>query len=104
MIDPEKNRTKQEGANFRSIRESKSLDLEGQAAWLPWPEAEDGFSSSPIPTPNTTPAATPHLELPPTMTRSGSVSSSQGHASCLGNEIKEESPSEVVTETLASPA
>ncbi|GAA5893781.1 serine/threonine-protein kinase [Sporobolomyces salmoneus] len=86
--------TKQEGANFRSIRESKSLDLEGQAAWLPWPEAEDGFSSSPIPTPNGTPAATPHLELPPTTTtttsmkRSGS-GSSQGQVSYLGKEIKE---------------
>ncbi|GAA5874747.1 hypothetical protein JCM16303_002970 [Sporobolomyces ruberrimus] len=82
--------TKHEGTNFRSIRESKSLDLEGQAAWLPWPEAEDGFSSSPIPTPNGTPAATPHLELPPTMARSAS-GSSQGQVSYLGKEIKSES-------------
>lgn len=94
-------RTKQEGANFRSIRESKSLDLEGQAAWLPWPEAEDGFSSSPIPTPNGTPAATPHLELPPTMARSGSVSS-QGQTSYLGKEIKEEPSEEKATESLAA--
>ncbi|GAA5988987.1 hypothetical protein JCM5350_001741 [Sporobolomyces pararoseus] len=93
--------TKQEGANFRSIRESKSLDLEGQAAWLPWPEAEDGFSSSPIPTPNGTPAATPHLELPPTMARSGSVSS-QGQTSYLGKEIKEEPSEEKATESLAA--
>ncbi|GAA6011880.1 hypothetical protein JCM11491_000089 [Sporobolomyces phaffii] len=92
--------TKHEGSNFRSLRESKSLDLEGQAAWLPWPEAEDGFSSSPIPTPNGTPVATPHLELPPTMARSASTTSSQGQVSYLGKEIKAET-SEHATETLA---
>lgn len=36
------------------MRESKSLDLEGQAAWQPWPEAEDGIHSA-IPTPVGTP-------------------------------------------------
>ncbi|ORY46306.1 kinase-like domain-containing protein [Leucosporidium creatinivorum] len=43
----------QDTVNFRSLRDSKSLDLEGQgAAWLPWPEsASEGFSSSPIGTP-----------------------------------------------------
>jgi len=84
-------RTKHEGQNFRSIRESKSLDLEGQAAWLPWPEAEDGFSSSPIPTPNGTPLATPQLELPPVMDRSAS-GSSHGRPSYLGKEVKSEEP------------
>ncbi|GAA5925697.1 uncharacterized protein JCM15063_005093 [Sporobolomyces koalae] len=81
--------TKHEGNNFRSIRDSKSLDLEGQAAWLPWPEAEDGFSSSPIPTPNGTPAATPALELPPEMTRSASGTSHKG-VPFLGNNLKPE--------------
>ncbi|GAA5820236.1 hypothetical protein JCM11251_005536 [Rhodosporidiobolus azoricus] len=47
-----------ETANFRAMRESKSLDLEGQAAWLPWPEEEAAFQTprnSPIPTPLGTP-------------------------------------------------
>lgn len=46
--------TNAEHTNFRSMRESKSLDLEGQAAWQPWPEAEDGIHSA-IPTPVGTP-------------------------------------------------
>ncbi|GAA5877162.1 hypothetical protein JCM3774_003319 [Rhodotorula dairenensis] len=46
--------THAEHTNFRSMRESKSLDLEGQAAWQPWPEAEDGIHSA-IPTPVGTP-------------------------------------------------
>jgi hypothetical protein len=53
------------------MRESKSLDLEGQSAWLPWPEAEDGFhqtpSASPLPTPGLAPVGTPGLGGPPTM-------------------------------------
>ncbi|BGO91457.1 hypothetical protein NBRC10512_003118 [Rhodotorula toruloides] len=60
-----------EQTNFRSMRESKSLDLEGQSAWLPWPEAEDGFhqtpSASPLPTPGLTPVGTPGLGAAPTM-------------------------------------
>ncbi|GJN90679.1 hypothetical protein Rhopal_003691-T1 [Rhodotorula paludigena] len=60
--------TNAENANFRSMRESKSLDLEGQAVWLPWPEAEDGFahtpSASPLPTPSITPAGTPGIGTP----------------------------------------
>lgn len=47
-------RSNAEHTNFRSMRESKSLDLEGQAAWQPWPEAEDGIHSA-IPTPVGTP-------------------------------------------------
>ncbi|GAA5898166.1 hypothetical protein JCM6882_003340 [Rhodosporidiobolus microsporus] len=53
-----------ETANFRAMRESKSLDLEGQAAWLPWPEEEAAFQTprdSPIPTPGGTPLGTPGL-------------------------------------------
>ncbi len=38
-----------ETSHFRSLRESKSLDLEGQSAYLPWPENEaEGFSTTPI--------------------------------------------------------
>lgn len=44
------------------MRESKSLDLEGQAAWQPWPEAEDGIHSA-IPTP----AGTPGLASGPSL-------------------------------------
>ncbi|SCV72186.1 BQ2448_4880 [Microbotryum intermedium] len=40
--------------NFRQMRDSKSLDLEGQGqAWLPWPEsASEGFSPSGTVTPS----------------------------------------------------
>ncbi|GAA6034104.1 hypothetical protein JCM8097_000697 [Rhodosporidiobolus ruineniae] len=48
-----------ENANFRTMRESRSLDLEGQAAWAAWPEVESEFHTtprdSPIPTPSSTP-------------------------------------------------
>ncbi|GAA6062778.1 hypothetical protein JCM10212_006891 [Sporobolomyces blumeae] len=85
-----------EGHNFRSIRESKSLDLEGQAAGLPWPEAEDGFRQSPIPTPNTTPAATPHLELPPMMDRTASSSSQGGYSTASSHPREDPQDIEVV--------
>lgn len=55
-------RSNAEHTNFRSMRESKSLDLEGQAAWQPWPEAEDGIHSA-IPTP----VGPPGLEGGPTL-------------------------------------
>ncbi|BGP48416.1 serine/threonine protein kinase, AGC [Rhodotorula kratochvilovae] len=52
-----------ENANFRSMRESASLDLEGQAFSSPWPDGQDGFqhtpAPSPLPTPGITPAGTP---------------------------------------------
>lgn len=71
-----------ENANFRSMRESKSLDLEGQAVWLPWPEAEDGFahtpSASPLPTPSITPAGTPGVGTPKA---SGGSSGGEGASS-----------------------
>ncbi|GAA5856763.1 hypothetical protein JCM8547_008829 [Rhodosporidiobolus lusitaniae] len=58
-----------ESVNFRTMRESKSLDLEGQAAWLPWPMAEDDSFTprdSPIPTPSGTPVPqTPLSGAPP---------------------------------------
>ncbi|BGP24719.1 serine/threonine protein kinase Nrc-2 [Rhodotorula toruloides] len=56
-----------EQTNFRSMRESKSLDLEGQSAWLPWPEAEDGFHQTPSASPGLTPVGTPGLAGGPTM-------------------------------------
>ncbi|GAA6049767.1 hypothetical protein JCM3770_002151 [Rhodotorula araucariae] len=58
-----------ETANFRSLRESASLDLEGQAFSSPWPDCQDGFhhtpTPSPMPTPIITPAGTPNGFDPP---------------------------------------
>ncbi|GAA5892079.1 hypothetical protein JCM5296_004050 [Sporobolomyces johnsonii] len=59
--------------NFRSIRESKSMDWDAQQAWLSWPENDQDFhrtpSASPVLTPGTdiTPAGTPNVESPPAM-------------------------------------
>lgn len=42
------------------MRESASLDLEGQAFSSPWPDGQDGFQHTPVPSP----MATPNLVLP----------------------------------------
>ncbi|BGP16310.1 serine/threonine protein kinase, AGC [Rhodosporidiobolus nylandii] len=57
-----------EQANFRAMRESKSLDLEGQAAWLPWPEVEAEFHT-PGTSPVATPAGTPSLSGAPAVSQ-----------------------------------
>ncbi|GAA5895290.1 hypothetical protein JCM8208_005964 [Rhodotorula glutinis] len=48
-----------ENANFRSMRESASLDLEGQAFSSPWPDGQDGFQHTPVPSPMATPSLAP---------------------------------------------
>ncbi|GAA6013792.1 hypothetical protein JCM10207_008192 [Rhodosporidiobolus poonsookiae] len=48
-----------ENANFRTMRESKSLDLEGQQAWLSWPEDEAAFHTPTLGTPRDSPLPTP---------------------------------------------
>ncbi|GAA5988432.1 hypothetical protein JCM11641_005340 [Rhodosporidiobolus odoratus] len=52
-----------EQLNFRAMRESKSLDLEGQALWQPWPEVESEFHT-PVGPPISTPVGTPGLTGP----------------------------------------
>lgn len=41
------------------MRESASLDLEGQAFSSPWPDGQDGFQHTPVPSPMATPSLAP---------------------------------------------